>query len=216
MIRTKKIPPYETYTVKGWDTLSEIAERFTGNAGAYPTIANFNDIKNSSIIHPGQEIRIPDSLLTPSGKRKLQELKGKSVTKERYVVGSKKVDIDIPYIDDWGARAIKKNVPFILVYAYRLDEEGRPLGNNEIKVYTIDFSFSKNGVRWIESGKYSPVYTQIMGLLHKQISTLNDRLNKSRIRRQTNLTIPTYEPRKEYKGKLISSIRNTFLPPETP
>lgn len=50
-----------TYTVKAGDSLSKIAKEFYGNPGAYMKIfeANKDKLKNPDLIHPGQELVIP-------------------------------------------------------------------------------------------------------------------------------------------------------------
>ena len=49
------------YTVKKGDTLSAIAKREYGDAGAWQRIyaANRDQLDNPDLIHPGQELRIP-------------------------------------------------------------------------------------------------------------------------------------------------------------
>ena len=53
-------PAPRTYTVERGDTLSAIAKRFYGNAGEYRRIAAANNIPNPDLIHPGQQLVIPD------------------------------------------------------------------------------------------------------------------------------------------------------------
>ena len=50
------------HTVKGGDTLGKIAKHYYGNAMKYPAIfeANTNILKNPDVIHPGQELNIPN------------------------------------------------------------------------------------------------------------------------------------------------------------
>ena len=50
------------YTVQEGDTLSKIAQRYLGDAMAYPKIfeANREVIKDADKIYPGQKIRIPE------------------------------------------------------------------------------------------------------------------------------------------------------------
>lgn len=50
-----------TYTVKSGDSLSAIAQREYGDAGAWRRIyeANRDQIDNPDLIHPGQELKIP-------------------------------------------------------------------------------------------------------------------------------------------------------------
>lgn len=54
-------PAATTYTVKSGDTLSAIARREYGDAGAWRRIyeANRDQIDNPDLIHPGQELKIP-------------------------------------------------------------------------------------------------------------------------------------------------------------
>ena len=54
-------PPMHTYTVKPGDSLSAIAKREYGDAGAWRQIfeANRDQIDNPDLIHPGQELKIP-------------------------------------------------------------------------------------------------------------------------------------------------------------
>ena len=51
-----------SYTVKSGDTLSKIAKREYGDAGQWQRIfeANRDQIDNPDLIHPGQELKIPD------------------------------------------------------------------------------------------------------------------------------------------------------------
>ena len=50
-----------TYTVVSGDTLSGIAQRFYGDASAYMRIfeANRDKLNDPNLIHPGQELVIP-------------------------------------------------------------------------------------------------------------------------------------------------------------
>jgi nucleoid-associated protein YgaU len=50
------------YTVVAGDSLSKIAKREYGKASLWPRIfeANKDQIKNPDLIHPGQQLRIPD------------------------------------------------------------------------------------------------------------------------------------------------------------
>lgn len=50
-----------TYTVKSGDTLSAIAQREYGDAGAWKRIyeANRDLLTDPDVIHPGQELKIP-------------------------------------------------------------------------------------------------------------------------------------------------------------
>lgn len=47
------------YTVKSGDTLSEIAQKYYGDAMEYKKIAHYNNISNPDLIQVGQKIRIP-------------------------------------------------------------------------------------------------------------------------------------------------------------
>jgi nucleoid-associated protein YgaU len=49
------------YVVKSGDSLSKIAKREYGDAGAWKAIfeANKDQIKNPDLIHPGQKLKIP-------------------------------------------------------------------------------------------------------------------------------------------------------------
>ncbi|WP_232664230.1 LysM peptidoglycan-binding domain-containing protein [Pseudonocardia sp. TRM90224] len=53
-------PEQRTYVVESGDTLSAIAERFYGNANDYRRIAEANGIANPDLIHPGQQLVIPN------------------------------------------------------------------------------------------------------------------------------------------------------------
>ena len=63
--RAKAAPPAHAapepqhYTVEPGDTLSAIARRFYGDAGAYHRIAEANGIANPNLIHPGQQLVVP-------------------------------------------------------------------------------------------------------------------------------------------------------------
>jgi len=52
-----------TYVVVSGDSLSKIAKRQYGDAQKWPRIyeANRDIIKNPDLIHPGQELRIPEA-----------------------------------------------------------------------------------------------------------------------------------------------------------
>lgn len=52
----------KTYVVEKGDSLSRIAQRFYGNAQDWRRIfdANRDQIPDPDLIHPGQELRIPD------------------------------------------------------------------------------------------------------------------------------------------------------------
>ncbi len=54
-------PAARTYTVQAGDSLSAIAKREYGDAGAWRVIyeANRDKIDNPDLIHPGQELTIP-------------------------------------------------------------------------------------------------------------------------------------------------------------
>lgn len=51
----------EYYTIVSGDTLSKLAKKYYGDAGAYPRIynANLEVIKDPNLIYVGQKIRIP-------------------------------------------------------------------------------------------------------------------------------------------------------------
>jgi len=53
---------FHRHTVKGGESLSKIAKHYYGNAMKYPAIfeANRNILDNPDIIHPGQELVIPN------------------------------------------------------------------------------------------------------------------------------------------------------------
>jgi len=53
--------PVQSYTVKGGDTLSQIAKQFYGNASAYPKIfeANRDQLSDPDKIKAGQVLKIP-------------------------------------------------------------------------------------------------------------------------------------------------------------
>jgi nucleoid-associated protein YgaU len=55
-------PAPKTYTVAAGDTLSKIAHQQYGNANLWQKIyeANKDTIKNPDLIHPGQQLIIPD------------------------------------------------------------------------------------------------------------------------------------------------------------
>ncbi len=53
-------PAPRTYTVVSGDTLWAIAERFYGDGGKYPRIAEASGVANPDLIHPGQVLTIPD------------------------------------------------------------------------------------------------------------------------------------------------------------
>lgn len=52
-----------TYTVVSGDSLSKIAKRFYGDASQWKRIhaANVDKVPNPDLIHPGQELIIPDA-----------------------------------------------------------------------------------------------------------------------------------------------------------
>ena len=52
---------YVVHSVAGGDTLSGLAQRFYGDASAFPRIfeANRNVVFDPDLIFPGQELRIP-------------------------------------------------------------------------------------------------------------------------------------------------------------
>jgi nucleoid-associated protein YgaU len=53
----------QTYTVVAGDSLSKIAKRYYGDASKWPRIheANRDQITNPDLIHPGQQLKIPDA-----------------------------------------------------------------------------------------------------------------------------------------------------------
>jgi len=53
----------QTYTVKSGDSLSKIAKHIYGDGNKWHRIyeANRDKIKNPDLIHPGQELTIPDA-----------------------------------------------------------------------------------------------------------------------------------------------------------
>lgn len=53
---------YANHTVVSGESLSKIAKHYYGNAMKYPVIfeANRNILKNPDVIHPGQELVIPN------------------------------------------------------------------------------------------------------------------------------------------------------------
>lgn len=53
---------YHRHTVKSGETLGKIAKHYYGNASKYNAIfkANTNILKNPDLIHPGQELIIPN------------------------------------------------------------------------------------------------------------------------------------------------------------
>lgn len=57
----ERTQPTRTYTVKSGDSLSAIAKREYGDAGAWRRIyeANRDQIDDPDLIHPGQELKIP-------------------------------------------------------------------------------------------------------------------------------------------------------------
>lgn len=58
----------EYYLIQSGDTLSKIAQRYYGDASAYPKIfeANREVIEDPNKIFPGQKIRIPNPTKTPT------------------------------------------------------------------------------------------------------------------------------------------------------
>ncbi len=53
------VHPQKTYIVKSGDTLWGIASKYYGNGALYTKIVSANNIKNSSLIFPGQKLIIP-------------------------------------------------------------------------------------------------------------------------------------------------------------
>ena len=53
---------FATHTVKSGETLGKIAKQYYGNASKYNAIfeANTNILKSADLIHPGQELVIPN------------------------------------------------------------------------------------------------------------------------------------------------------------
>ena len=53
---------FAKHTVKSGETLGKIAKQYYGSAGKYTVIfnANTNILKNPDVIHPGQELVIPN------------------------------------------------------------------------------------------------------------------------------------------------------------
>ena len=53
----------QTYTVVAGDSLSKIAKRYYGDASKWPRIheANRDQITNPDLIHPGQQLKIPEA-----------------------------------------------------------------------------------------------------------------------------------------------------------
>jgi LysM repeat protein len=53
---------FANHTVKSGETLGKIAKQYYGSAGKYTVIfkANTNILKNPDVIHPGQELVIPN------------------------------------------------------------------------------------------------------------------------------------------------------------
>ena len=52
---------FAVYTVRSGDTLSAIADQFYGDPARFPVIfdANRNQLSDPDVIHPGQDLRIP-------------------------------------------------------------------------------------------------------------------------------------------------------------
>lgn len=69
-----------TYTVKGGDTLSLIAERALGDMSRWPEIASLNKISTPNLILPGQVLQLPDPAgsLNTSAPQEPQPTPGKS------------------------------------------------------------------------------------------------------------------------------------------
>ncbi len=55
-------PSVRTHTVESGDTLWAIAEKYYGDGNQYPKIfgANRDQLDNPDLIHPGQELKIPE------------------------------------------------------------------------------------------------------------------------------------------------------------
>ncbi|QNM86087.1 LysM peptidoglycan-binding domain-containing protein [Polaribacter haliotis] len=61
-IKVEDTSVFANHTVKSGDTLGKIAKQYYGNASKYTEIfkANGNILKNPDVIHPGQELVIPN------------------------------------------------------------------------------------------------------------------------------------------------------------
>ena len=57
--------PSLPYTVKSKDKLIVLSKSLLIDAGSWPEVARFNQLKNPNLITPGQEIKIPLRLLKP-------------------------------------------------------------------------------------------------------------------------------------------------------
>jgi nucleoid-associated protein YgaU len=56
-----EVPPEETYTVKGGDTLGKIARHYPGRTWQQIFEANRDQIDDADKIFPGQKLRIPNA-----------------------------------------------------------------------------------------------------------------------------------------------------------
>jgi tetratricopeptide (TPR) repeat protein len=54
-----QIKRYIVHTIKPGESLSKVAMKYYGDYQKYPIIAKYNNIKNATRIHPGQEIKVP-------------------------------------------------------------------------------------------------------------------------------------------------------------
>ncbi|MBD0832806.1 LysM peptidoglycan-binding domain-containing protein [Aestuariibaculum sediminum] len=61
-IKVEDTTVYARHTVKSGETLGKIAKHYYGNAAKYQAIfeANTDILKNPDLIHPGQELAIPN------------------------------------------------------------------------------------------------------------------------------------------------------------
>lgn len=61
-IKVENTDYFHKHTVESGDTLGKIAKKYYGKAGAYMKIfnANTDQLKNPDLIHPGQELTIPN------------------------------------------------------------------------------------------------------------------------------------------------------------
>lgn len=63
--------PSGSYSVAAGDNLWDISAALTGDPQNFKEIAELNGIDNPSLIHPGQNIEIPEEMLTEAGKEAL-------------------------------------------------------------------------------------------------------------------------------------------------